>query len=134
MHNRDGYMNRALAQHAGFTLLEVMVALSIVAIGLAAVIQVSASYTSNISYLRDKTLASWVAGNILTEQQVTRSWPEVGSHKGSYSMAGQEWDWRMDVVQTPDSYVRKLSVAVGLSGQDSNLSSIDGYLANHRSP
>jgi len=50
--------------------------LAILAVALAATIKVSAENAENARYLRDKTLAHWVAMNVLTEIQVWGEWPE----------------------------------------------------------
>lgn len=96
----------------GFTLLEVLVALTILAITLGAIIKTSFVQVENARYLRDKTLAHWVALNVVTEIQVRQSWPEVGQQKGQSSMAGREWDWSVKVSKTIDDKLRRLDVQV----------------------
>lgn len=56
-----------MRRNDGFTLLEVMIALAVLAIALAAVIDKSIEAGANVSYLRDRTLAHWVAENRLAE-------------------------------------------------------------------
>ena len=51
----------------GFTLLEVMVALTIIAVSMGALIKAVGDSSNNLGYMRDKTLAQWVAGNVLTQ-------------------------------------------------------------------
>ena len=61
----------AIGRRRGFTLVEVLVALVVVAIGLAA-LMVAVSGTARTSgYLRDKTLAQWIALNRLTQVRLT---------------------------------------------------------------
>ena len=86
---------------SGFTLLEVLVALGILAVALGAVIQSVSQATSNISYLRDKTFAHWVAMNRAVEIQAGDSWPSIGTNEGSEVMAGHEWFWKETVSEPP---------------------------------
>lgn len=96
----------------GFSLLEVLVALAILAVGLAAAIKVSTENAENASYLRDKTLAHWVAMNVLTEIQVRGEWPTLGKKEGAAMMAEREWYWLVKVSETVDEELRRLDVQV----------------------
>ena len=62
----------------GFTLLEVLVALTIVALALGALISTSGSHASSAGYLKQKTIAHWVAMNEITRLQVEKAWPGKG--------------------------------------------------------
>ncbi len=77
----------------GFTLLEVMVALAVLAISLGALSKGISNYLSNASYLQDRTLATWVAENRITELQVLQAWPKADTSKGSSQLADREWYW-----------------------------------------
>jgi len=103
---------------AGFTLLEVLVALGVLALTMAAVIRAVGSYTGNQSYLRDRTFAVWVARNVLAEQQLEASWPGVGELKGSADMGQREWRWLARVTQTEEAELRRLDVEVQLADVD----------------
>ena len=87
-------MNSDLRSSRGFTLLEVLVALAIIAIAMGALIKTSGGQTANASYLKEKTLAHWVGMNQLVEQRITRGWPDIGNHQGSTEMARKEWYWK----------------------------------------
>ena len=101
-------MNKKL----GFTLLEVLVALAILAIALAAVIKTTTENAENARYLRDKTLAQWVAMNVLTEIQVRGEWPALGKNEGQALMADHEWYWTMQISETVDQELRRLEMQV----------------------
>ncbi len=64
----------------GFTLIEVMVALVIVALGMMAVNTQLNRYTVAATYVEEKTLASWIATNKLTELSIASTWPSVGDY------------------------------------------------------
>lgn len=98
----------------GFTLLEVLVALAILAIALAAVIRVGTTNSANAIHLRDKTFAHWVANDRVTELHLSGEWPSPGERRGRVEMAGREWSWLIRVSNTQDDRVRRLDVHTGL--------------------
>lgn len=97
---------------SGFTLLEVLVALAILAIALASLIKAATENAENIRYLRDKTLAHWVAMNVVTNIQVRQQWLAPGKHQGTSKMADREWFWTVSVSETVDKELRRLDVQV----------------------
>ena len=101
--------------HNGFTLLEVLVALAVLAIGLGAIIKVASQSTANITELRERTIASWVAANKINELLLAMDAPAVGNQKGMSEMAGQQWRWQVKVSDTPDRDMRRLDVSVSLA-------------------
>lgn len=103
-------MNRQRLQ--GFTLLEVLIALAVLALAMGAVIKATSDYTSNQAYLRDRTLAMWVARNVLVEYQVKGEWLSVGERKGTREMGSQEWRWLARISQTEEAELRRLDVEV----------------------
>ncbi len=75
----------------GFTLLEVLVALVIVALGLMAAFgQVNQSLTVS-SRLRDKTLAHWIASNEMTRMRLLADFPAIGTRSDEVEMARTNW-------------------------------------------
>ncbi len=105
-------------RNRGFTLIEVTVALLILAIALSAIIKATSDNTSNASYLRDKTIAHWVAINKITEMHISDELPATGSIEGESKMAGREWFWKTTVTATEDSYVHKIVVEVKAERND----------------
>jgi len=85
----------------GFTLLEVLVALGVLAIALGAIIQSISQTTSNAGYLRDKTFAHWVAMNQVAELQAQKAFPNLGTDQGSQFLANHEWFWKQTVEEVP---------------------------------
>lgn len=99
-------------QQAGFTLIEVLAAVAVLALALGAMITGASQYSANATYLRDKAIAGWVARNKLVEMHLNPGWPELGKSDGMDEMAGREWPWRMEVQKTPDDKVRRIDVYV----------------------
>ena len=87
---------------SGFTLIEILVALAIIAIALGALIKASGDHTSSASYLKQKTLAHWVAMNELSLLQAEKKWPDLGTEKKQTKMANHEWFWTREVLVLPD--------------------------------
>lgn len=106
-------MNRA---SAGFTLLEVMVALAIITIGLAAAIRAGSSQSMNAAHLKDKTLAYYVAANQAAnlQLQLQSGWPAPGTQNGHEYMGFQEWHWQTLISETADKNLRRADIDVGL--------------------
>jgi len=104
--------------HRGFTLIEVLVALVVLATSLAAGIAATTRYASNTAYLRDRSFAHWVAMNRITEVYLEDDWPGTGSKRGEEEMAGHEWPWLRRVVATADEDVRRIEVEVRVDADD----------------
>ena len=96
----------------GFTLLEVPVALAILAIVMGTLIKVADTYVFNAGYLHEKTLAQWIAENKAVEYQLQKEFPPVGNKEGMTEMAKLEWQWRVKVSTTEDSRLRRLEISV----------------------
>ncbi len=104
----------------GFTLLEVLVALAILAIALAAITALASNQTLNTAHLRDKTLAHWVAMNRIAELQISAEWPSKGKQTGDEEMGQHEWHWVRTVSETPDVRVRQVDISVFRDKQDTH--------------
>ena len=96
----------------GFTLLEVLVALAILAIAMGAILKAASESAGNIGYLRDRTLASWVALNKANELLLQPGLPGIGVQEGTAAMANREWRWRVQVSGTDREDLRRLQIAV----------------------
>lgn len=96
----------------GFTLLEVMVALAVLALTLGAMIKAGGASARNVAMLRDQTLASWVALNKVNEALLQREWPEPGSRADTVTLGNREWYWEVRIGKTSDPELRRVEVAV----------------------
>lgn len=125
---------RAVAA-SGFTLIEVLVALAIVAIGMAAVLSALSSSAGTISYLRDKTFAQWVALNKIATLRLSGQQPPTGTTNGDTDYAGRSWHWRQEVVTTEAPGVVRIDVSVRpaeVKGGDDNgwVTTVSGISGN----
>lgn len=85
----------------GFTLIEVLVALAIVAIGMAAVLEALTSSANTAVYLQDKTLAEWVALNRIATVRLSGNVPTAGTSNDDIDYAGRSWEWQQKVTDLP---------------------------------
>jgi len=101
-----------LEHNAGFTLLEVMVALVIVSLGMMAVNTQMNRYAMTAKYMEDKTLASWIGSNKITELSVQQEWPEIGGSNEEVEFAGRLWFLETEVSATEVENIRRVDVDI----------------------
>lgn len=113
----------------GFTLLECLVALAILAVALGAAMRAVGASTQSAALLRDHGLASWVAQNHLAELRARQLWPPLGINQGEAEQAGQRFIWRENVQPTPNPLFLRVDVAVHHPDDGRPLASLTGFLA-----
>ena len=113
----------------GFTLIEIIVALAVLAMAMGAVISGMASHAGNAAYLREKTLALLVAHNRLTEIELEPAMPSIGKSDGDAEFASADWRWSVAVSETPDETVRRVEVRVRLAGREEDSATLTGFLS-----
>lgn len=94
----------------GFTLIEVLLALSVIAIALTALIKSTAQSVAGTSHIKDKTISHWVAMQGVTMIQ-------LGLITGSdisqvTTMLGQRWYWRAKLQPTPINHMQQINITV----------------------
>ncbi|MBI3545466.1 MAG: type II secretion system minor pseudopilin GspI [Gammaproteobacteria bacterium] len=115
----------------GFTLVEVLVALAVLAIALAALMRAMGQSIDVTAALRERNLALWVAQNRLSQHQMQQDWPSVDTIDGETEMAGEKWTWREQVSTTPEPKMRRLEITIRKTGGGKeNLATLVGFLAN----
>lgn len=114
----------------GFTLIEVLAAVAVLAIALAAIMSGMARYADSAGYLREKTIALWVAHNRLTEIELNPQWPAIGNSDGTTDLAGSTWKWSAEVKTTPDARLRRIDISVKRPDRDASLIQISSFISN----
>lgn len=101
----------------GFTLLEVLIALTIVAIGLGAAVRATTQVTSGAENMKMRTLALWIAEDRLADHAARRSWPNPGVTQGAGTQASVPFVWRETVAPASDAALRSIEVTVASAAQ-----------------
>jgi general secretion pathway protein I len=113
----------------GFTLIEVLVALSIIALSLMAASRVALNVLNTSEYLKLKLSADWVAQNRLETHYIFKEWLPVGVLKGQEVQAGFVFNWVEEITDTPNPAFKKVVVNVyEPSNPDSSLRRLVGFL------
>jgi general secretion pathway protein I len=120
----------------GFTLIEVLAALIIVSLGMLGVIEAVSDTAKNGAYLREKTIAHWVAMNQLSRVRLETRPPKVDKSSDEVEMAGRKWRWSMEVTQTQvQSLVRiDVSVAPAEAPKTTSLATVTGFYGTAIAP
>jgi general secretion pathway protein I len=116
----------------GFTLLEVLIGLLVLALALLALTRTAALQVDSFGQLRDRTMAGWLAQNLLAETRIGNPFPTLGTSNGKRRFGPAEWRWEVRVQATQVATIRRIDVLVfastdngtplaqlsGLAGQD----------------
>ena len=97
---------------SGFTLLEIMVALAILALALMAALRAGAAATQNTGEIRLRQLADWVALDRLEEHRARRDWLPVGMVSGETLQGNQRFRWEEKIGGTPNAQFRRIEISV----------------------
>jgi general secretion pathway protein I len=105
---------------SGFTLVEVLVAMTIVAVSLLAALRVSMQGTTQVEDLRTRLFAGWVAADRLAEHHARGDWLAVGESTGVQRQGNVDLGWREQVSATPNPGFRRVDVYVFVPAQSSH--------------
>ncbi len=110
--------NPKMRSAGGFTLIEVVVALAVLAVGMTAVLYSSSQAANAGTFLKERTVAHWVASNRAAELSINNEWLEPGFSNGTETMAGQSWSWETEVQKTVVPELRLVTIRVTLDGEE----------------
>jgi len=100
------------ARMRGFTLLEVLIAIAVLAIVLTGLVRAVGQQAEALSHERELTYATWVANDVLTRTRLGDGFPGIGRREGSDEQAGRRYRWELAVSGTDEPSIRRLDVSV----------------------
>jgi general secretion pathway protein I len=112
----------------GFTLVEILVALAVLAIALSAAAAALGNAIDTTAALRERTLARWVAEDRLSEIELKNEWPALDTKEGDATMGGRKFHWIQETGVTPLTKLRRVVVSVVLPGGKVPLTSLTGFV------
>ncbi|MGI9273201.1 MAG: type II secretion system minor pseudopilin GspI [Woeseiaceae bacterium] len=119
---------RCVKSDKGFTLLEVLVALAIIGLALMGVAGKMVQMLNAANTMRDRTYASWIGHNKITEMRLANVVPDVSATSGEVDYAGVEWAWRAVVTETGVDNLYRVDVSVSFPGGDPLMRPITGFI------
>lgn len=105
-------------------------ALAVMATVMTALVLAGTTRVDNFAYMRDRTIATWIASDKLTELRLEQQWPDTGMRDGEVESVGRTWQWRAEISNTPNEHVRRVELTVRLDGAGNPLSRVVGYVSD----
>lgn len=96
----------------GFTLIEVVVALTVVSLGIIAAFNLIVQISSGSLQMKDRTLASWIASNEIARLRLSGEFPDVSQFDGDVEFAGGNYRWRATISETGVEKLRRIDLDV----------------------
>jgi len=119
---------RRRKKQTGFLLVEILVALVILAIPLAAITRAVSQAIDTTAALRDRNIAIWVAQDRLTMHRIERDWPSLKTTTGTSEMADRSWRWQEKVISTPVAQLRRVEIEIRDENGPDVLAKLVGFL------
>lgn len=120
--------SRRSRSQRGFTLIEVMVSLVIVAIALTGISVTMGGMLNTATTLRDRTYASWIAQNKIVEIRAAGAVPELGESNGEVDYANSQWEWRAVIAETGVEDLLRIDVSVSRPGAETPIRTVTGFV------
>jgi len=112
----------------GFTLLEVLIALLVLALALVALARTAALQVENLAELRERTLADWLAQQVLAETRLANALPNPARSSGQRRYGGRDWHWELEIQATQVPTIRRLDVHVATAAAPAQpVASLTGF-------
>ena len=118
----------------GFTLIEVLIALAVLAVVMASIARSTSQTAVATLDLQQQTFAGWVGANVIEQLRLKDPWPEIGRRQGRTRMGQTEWHWQLDISSTEESRMRRLDVVVYIdSNRQHSIAALSGFVGRSQS-
>jgi general secretion pathway protein I len=117
---------------SGFTLIEVLVALAIVAVSIGAAMRATSAALAGSGEIKERTLARWVGRNELARLQTAQSLPASGTLSGDVIQGNVAFSWNAVVESTPNPNFRRVEIAVKRQDGSHSLATVQGFVVGSR--
>jgi len=111
-----------------FTLVEVMVALAIIALSLTAVAAKMSRMIDTSNSMRERTYASWIAQNKIAEMRLANVLPDVSATSGEVDYANLTWRWRAVVSESGIENLYRVDVEVSDANDIAVIRKVTGFI------
>jgi general secretion pathway protein I len=119
----------------GFTLLEVLIGLVVLALALVALSRTAANQVNSFGALRERTFAGWLAQDVLTQSRLTNPFPDPGKTDGRRRFANRDWRYELEIESTDVPTIRRLDVRVFEADNMANpILSLTGFATSDLQP
>ena len=117
-----------MSTERGFTFIEVLVSLAIVALALLSLQGAINAMIGDSYVMRERTYASWIAQNKIAEMRLANVLPEVGTSNGQLDYAAAPWEWRAVVSETGIEEFMRVEVSVSRADSDYVIMRVTGFI------
>ncbi|WP_299613660.1 type II secretion system minor pseudopilin GspI [uncultured Tateyamaria sp.] len=116
-------MNMRAAKTDGFSLIETLVAMTVLAVSSSVILSATEAHTRAVTAVTDRTIARWVAQNAMVQLEAGREM------SGTVRMGGTEWEVRVDQSATPDPDLERVDILVATTvTRDVVLARLTGFI------
>ncbi|MCK9387725.1 MAG: type II secretion system minor pseudopilin GspI [Sulfuritalea sp.] len=116
----------------GFTLIEVLVALAIIAISVGAAMRATSAAFASSGDIKDRMMARWIGRNELARLQTTQSLPATGKLTGEGTQGNVGFSWDAVVETTPNPNFRRVEIVVRRQEGTHSLVTVPGFVVGNR--
>ena len=116
------------SHNQGFTLIEVLVALAIVAIALGTIIAITSQDIMRVDSMQKRMFANWIAQNKLAENRLNNIKNSVGTKDGSIIYAGSEWTWEIVTSKSGIENLLRMDVSVSNASDKVSIRKLTGFV------